>query len=90
MALISLGEAKWRMLRRGLIAGRFRPDDVLGGAPGEVARFLWLADNGFLADTGGGWFELTPKGAEAADLGLYETDPRATPPGQPAGAAPDG
>lgn len=76
MAQLSLGEGKWRMLRRGLGTGkRFRFTDCRNGTRHDKDHFDWLLDEGFFVDAGDGWFEVTEKGRGSADLGLYEYEP---------------
>ena len=72
MALISLGESKWRMLRRALKKKRFRYDDTRNMTRLDRRYFDWLVENGFFAAVGGGLYEVTDKGKAAAELGLYE------------------
>jgi hypothetical protein len=74
MALLSLGESKWRMVRRALKKKRFKFDDVRNGSRYDGEHLEWLIESGFFADLRGGLFGLTAKGIEAADLGLYETE----------------
>jgi hypothetical protein len=73
MAQISLGESRWRMVRRVLKKKRFRYDDARNQTRHDQTHFDWLVDNGFFekADTDG-WFVLTEKGKASADLGFYE------------------
>jgi hypothetical protein len=77
VAQLSLGEGKWRMLRRALKKKRFRYEDARSMTRLDRAHFDWLAGNGFFAPAGGGVFEVTAAGRAAADLGLYEWEPDA-------------
>jgi hypothetical protein len=72
MAQLSLGENRWRMLRRVLKKKRFRYADARNMTRHDQAHFDWFVANGFVAPAGDGTFELTDKGRAAADLGLYE------------------
>jgi hypothetical protein len=72
MALISLGESKWRMLRRVLGKKRFRYADARNMHRFDRKHFDWLIDKGFLEAIGDGLYRVTDKGKTAADLGLYE------------------
>jgi len=72
MALISLGEAKWRMLRRALAARRFRFEDCRNMHRFDRQHFDWLLDHKFFESVGAGLYQVTDKGRAAADLGLYE------------------
>ena len=73
MAELSLGESKWRMLRRAMkMPRRFRFEDVRSMARIDREYFDWLAARGFVADLGDGWYALTDRGKAASDLGLYE------------------
>lgn len=75
VAQISLGEAKWRMLRRALVAPQpFRFEAVREWAALRYERktFDRLVRLGMFIDTGGGFYRLSPAGREAADLGYYD------------------
>jgi len=72
MALLSMGESRWRMLRRVLRKKRFRYEDTRNMSRNDKAHFDWLVAGGFFKDLGGGWHEVTDKGREASDLGFYE------------------
>ena len=72
MALLSLGEAKWRMLRRALKKKAFRFEDCRNMHRHDKDHFDWLVGQGFFAAAGGDWFEVTDKGKAAAELGFYE------------------
>jgi hypothetical protein len=74
MAELSLGESKWRMLRRALKKQRFQFQDARNGARNDQEHFAWLVEKGFFQDLGGGEYEVTEKGKGAADLGMYESD----------------
>ena len=82
MAQLSLGESRWRMLRRALKKKRFEYDYVRNMARQDQAHFDWLLDNGFFAAAGDGAFEVTDKGRVAADLGEYQWEPGAAPAGR--------
>jgi hypothetical protein len=76
MAQLSLGEGKWRMLRRGLGTGkRFRFTDCRNGTRHDKDHFDWLLVQGFFVDAGDGWYEVTEKGRGSADLGMYAYEP---------------
>lgn len=73
MAQISLGESRWRMVRRVLKKKRFRYDDARNQTRHDQSHFDWLVEHGFFdkaADDG--WYVLTDKGKASADLGFYE------------------
>jgi hypothetical protein len=72
MALISLGESKWRMVRRVLRKKRLTFDDCRNQTRHDQAHFEWLVENGFFVPVGEGQFEVTARAKAAADLGLYE------------------
>ena len=72
MALLSLGESKWRMVRRMLKKTRFTFDDCRNQSRHDQGHFDWLVGNGFFVATGDGRFEVTEEGRAAADLGFYE------------------
>ncbi|MBN9520825.1 hypothetical protein J0H58_20280 [bacterium] len=72
MAQLSLGEGKWRMLRRVLKKKRFRYTDCRNMTRLDQAHFDWLVENGFFAQVGDGAYQTTEKGRVAADLGEYE------------------
>src|SRR5262245_61752223 len=77
MALLSLGECKWRMVRRVLKKKRFRYDDTRNQTRHDPSQFDWLVENGLFVEVGEGLSEVTDKGKAAADLGLYEYEPPA-------------
>ena len=72
MALLSLGESKWRMLRRVLKRKRFRYDDARNMTRHDRAHFDRLVGNGFFVAVGEGVYELTDGARAAAELGYYE------------------
>jgi hypothetical protein len=76
MAQLSLGESRWRMLRRVVKKKRFRYDDARNMTRQDQAHLDWLVDNGFFAVVGDGAFEVTDKGRAAADLGMYDWEPK--------------
>ncbi len=83
MALLSLGERRWRMLRRVVKKKRFTFEDAQNYTRHDRRHFDWLVENGFVAVAGEDVFEVTDKGKAAADLGLYDWEPAAhaaTPP----------
>lgn len=79
MAQLSLGESRWRMLRRVSRAKRFRYADCRNMTRHDQEHFDWLVAQAFFAVAGDGTFEVTDKGKAAAELGLYEWEPGATP-----------
>jgi hypothetical protein len=88
MAQLSLGENRWRMVRRAIHLGRFRFEDCRNQTPQDRAHFDWLTENGFIVEVGDGWYELTEKGTDSADLGYYQFEPQRTlPPARPVKAA---
>ncbi|WP_145238290.1 hypothetical protein [Urbifossiella limnaea] len=80
MAQLSLGESRWRMLRRVLKKKRFRYADARNMTRHDQQHFDWLLDNEFFAVAGAGAFEVTDKGKSAADLGVFDWEPAAMPP----------
>jgi hypothetical protein len=73
MASISLGESRWRMLRRVLKKKKFKYEDARNMTRHDQVHFDWLVDRGFFEDAGGGgWYAVTDKGRTASDLGFYE------------------
>jgi hypothetical protein len=74
MAQLSLGEGKWRMVRRVYRKPRFRFEDARNWTRLDTAHFEWLVGNGFFGDLGGGWYKVTDRAKAAADLGLYELE----------------
>lgn len=77
MAQLSLGESKWRMLRRVLKKKKFKYDDCRNMTRHDEGHFDWLLDNGMFVASGDGSFEVTDKGRAAAELGEYEWAPAA-------------
>ena len=75
VAQLSLGEARWRMLRLALRKRRFRFEDVRNMTRRDRGHFDWFVDNGFFAAVGGEVYALTDKGRASADLGFYEYEP---------------
>jgi hypothetical protein len=83
MAQLSLGEGRWRMLRRVVKTKRFKYADARNMTRFDQHHFDWFVENGFFAVAGEDVFEVTDKGKAAADLGQYEWEPAApaaTPP----------
>jgi hypothetical protein len=72
MARLSLGESRWRMLRRVLRKKKFRYEDSRSMTRNDQVHFDWLVENGFFVEVGESLYEVTEKGKDAADLGLYE------------------
>ena len=72
MASISLGESRWRMLRRVLKKKKFRYEDVRNMTRHDQAHFDWLVAHGFFSALGDGNFTVTDKGRESAELGMYQ------------------
>src|SRR5690349_8898527 len=52
VALISLGESKWRMVRRVLKKKRFAYADCRNGTRHDEEHFDWLVANGFFVAAG--------------------------------------
>ncbi|MDB5311098.1 MAG: hypothetical protein JWO38_5300 [Gemmataceae bacterium] len=75
MAQLSLGEAKWRMVRRVLKKKQFRFEQARNQTRHDQVHFDWLVAEGFFAQIGEGLYELTEKARGAADLGMYEWEP---------------
>ena len=82
MALLSLGENRWRMLRRVLRKKLFKYDDTRNQTRHDQRDFDWLVNGGLFAVVGDGMYAVTEKGRAAAELGLYDLEPApaATPP----------
>jgi hypothetical protein len=80
MAQLSLGENRWRMLRRVLKKKKFRFEDARNMTRNDRVHFDWMVENGLFAVVGEGVFEVTDKGRAAADLGEYAWEPEAEPP----------
>jgi hypothetical protein len=72
MALISLGESRWRMIRRVLKKKRFRYDDARNMTRHDQEHFEWLIENGFFVQVGEDWYSITDRARDAAELGFYE------------------
>lgn len=72
MAQVSMGECRWRMLRRVLRKKRFRYEDARNMTRQDPMHFEWLHENAFVATVGDEWYTVTPRGHAAADLGYYE------------------
>ena len=72
MASISMGESRWRMLRRGLKKKRFKFEDTRNMSRNDKAHFEWLIRQGFIEAVGEGFYTVTESGKEAADLGFYD------------------
>ena len=72
MASISMGESKWRMLRRALKKKRFKFEDTRNMSRNDKSHFDWLVRQGFIESAGEGFYAVTDKGREAADLGFYD------------------
>lgn len=82
MALLSLGESRWRMLRRVIKKKQFKYEDARGMTRADQTHFDWLLTNGFFAVAEKGLYTMTDRGRAAADLGEFELEPEAdaTPP----------
>jgi len=72
MAQISLGESKWRMLRRALHKKTFRYQDCRNMHRFDRDHFDWLVKNGFFEAVGDDLYRVTAKGEAAAELGFYD------------------
>lgn len=72
MAQLSLGESRWRMLRRVLRKKRFSYEDARGMTRLDEDHFDWLVTHGFFTAVGDDRYEVTDKGKAAAELGLYD------------------
>jgi hypothetical protein len=72
MAQISLGESRWRMVRRVLRKKKFTYDDARNQTRHDQSHFDWLIKHGFFEEVGGGSYTVSEKGKAAADLGFYE------------------
>lgn len=81
MAQLSLGESRWRMVRRVLRKKRFTYADARNMTRHDQQHFDWLVRYGFFVAVGGEAYEVTEKGKGAADLGLYEYEPTRPRPG---------
>ena len=83
MAMLSMGESRWRMVRRVLRRKRFGYADCRNQTRHDKVHFEWLVGNGFFAAVGDDQYEVTAKGKAAADLGFYDWQPTAN--GRPKG-----
>jgi len=72
MALISLGESRWRMVRRVLKRKRFAFADCRNQTRYDREHFDWLVGNGLFVAVADDRYEVTDKGKAAAELGFYE------------------
>ena len=72
MAQLSMGESRWRMLRRVLKKKRFKYEDTRNMSRNDQFHFDWLVGGGFFKEVSSGYYEVTDKGRESADLGFYE------------------
>lgn len=72
MAQLSLGESRWRMIRRVLRKKQFKYDDARNQTRKDDEHFDWLVEKGFFVKVGADQYALTEKGRLAADLGFYE------------------
>jgi hypothetical protein len=75
MALISLGENRWRMLRRVIKKKKFKFADARNMTRHDQTQFDWLVENGFVTPVGDGTYEMTDKGRASAELGEYDWQP---------------
>lgn len=75
MAQLSLGEARWRMLRRALKKKTFTYTECRNQTRFDRSHFDWFVEHGFFVQTGPERYEVTEKGRQAADLGMYEWEP---------------
>lgn len=73
MAQLSLGEAKWRMLRMAVLHGpTFKFLDVRSWTRQDRTNFDWLLARKFIELASGENYRLTPLGSAAAELGMYD------------------
>ncbi|MBX9626604.1 MAG: hypothetical protein K2X82_22575 [Gemmataceae bacterium] len=72
MASISLGESRWRMVRRVLKKKKFRYEDARNMTRHDQIHFDWLVQHGFFSEVGDGHFTVTDRGKESAELGMYQ------------------
>lgn len=79
MAQLSLGEAKWRMLRLALRKKRFTFADVRSMNRRDRGDLDWLIAGRFVAPVADEVYEITARGRDAADLGFYDL-PEPVPP----------
>lgn len=83
MALLTLSENRWRMIRRVLRKKKFTFADARNMTRQDQKQFDWLVENGFVTRLAEDAYELTEKARAAADLGEYHWEPQAqavTPP----------
>lgn len=79
MALVSIGEARWRMLRRVLRKKKFTYADIRNMTRHDEKHFGWLVGNGFVTRLAEDAYELTERARAAADLGEYHWEPATGP-----------
>lgn len=72
MAQLSLGESKWRMVRRVLGKKKFKYEDARNMTRHDQTHFDWLVEHGFFAGVADDQYTVTDKGRDAADMGMYE------------------
>lgn len=72
MAQLSLGEARWRILRLALRHKQFQFNDVRTWTRHDRRHFDWLLTREFIVLVDDETYELTDRGRESADLGFYE------------------
>lgn len=72
MASISLGESRWRMVRRVLKKKKFMYEDARNMTRHDQAHFDWLVEHGFFSDLGDGTYTVAERGRESAELGMYQ------------------
>jgi hypothetical protein len=77
MSLLSVGENKWRMLRRVVRKKTFTFADARNMSRYDRVQFDWLVAHGFFTPVRHGVYELTELGRAAADLGEYDWEPTA-------------
>ncbi len=75
MALLSLGENRWRMLRRVLKKRQFRFEDARNMTRHDRVQFDWMVEYGLFAVAGDGVYAVTDQGRAAAELGMYDWEP---------------
>jgi hypothetical protein len=86
MALVSIGESRWRMLRRVLRKKKFKFDDARNMTRLDRQHFDWLLTNGFMSKVAEDAYELTDRGRASADMGEYDWEPTAATVAPPAAA----
>ena len=79
MAQLSLGEGRWRMLRRVIRKKRFTYADARNQTRHDQTHFDWLLAHGLFEAAGEGVYAVTAVGRAAADLGLYDWEPAVGP-----------